>query len=185
VSIRIASSLTALSLFTACASQQKQRIVVEPQKVEEVVNRPASSPSTIEPPKPPNPPADNRGLPPGCSPMHGGIPATPDAPPRWFLATTSDSALVAQRLGRVLVFVDSGTSAVSIRDASVVLNAERGWVSGMRLDATRSRFDAKAGRYRMLVRQMLYDRWSDSVTIREGYADTLRVGLGRPKICFT
>jgi hypothetical protein len=42
----------------------------------------------------------------------------------------------------------------------------------------------RTGRVPILARRMGYKRYVDTITVRGGFADTLRLGLGTDKICF-
>lgn len=185
VTIRVSSSRIAFVFLAACASASRQRVDVR--QADETGGKLTPCAATIDAA------TSSRALagaedrvPPGCSPMHGGLPEIPNAPARWFLSTTVDSVLDRQQLGRLVVRVESSMSNARIEAASVHLFVTpQSMTSGVRLDAAQVRFDVRASRYHLLARRLGNTSWSDLVTVRQGYVDTLVVGLGRMKICFT
>jgi hypothetical protein len=53
-----------------------------------------------------------------------------------------------------------------------------------RAPGTRVTIEVPPGRFAVTIREVGYETWRDSITIRLGYADTLRVGLGTRSMCF-
>jgi len=135
----------------------------------------------------PNPAAQAPGsdvVPPGCSPMHGGIPETPRNPPVWRRGASvgtsdSSSALVVVQVVRALdgspveqarvVFGGAGT----VRAVSVETDAN-GYATAR----------TATGSVPVVAYRIGFRRYSDTVIVRGAFADTLRLGLGSDRICF-
>ena len=121
-------------------------------------------------------------VPPGCSPMHGGMPESPRDRPVWqngarLEASDSGSAPIVMLVVRALdglplegamVDLDTpGTFRTVVTDVSGHVTAR-----------------VRTGRVPILARRMGYKRYVDTITVRGGFADTVRLGLGTDKICF-
>lgn len=135
-------------------------------------------------PAPPEATTDTGGVPPGCSPLHGGIAATPPAPPLWRRGAalgpnSSDSVSL------VILQVVSARDGAPVEEARVLLGPS---TSVSRQAVTRVTGYAVArvtpGRMQVRVFRLGFQRYADTVTIRGGYADTLQLGLGIERICY-
>jgi len=135
-------------------------------------------------PAPPEATRDTGDFPPGCSPLHGGIAATPPAPPQWRPGAAlgpnfSDSASL------VILHVVSARDGTPVEEAYVLLGPS---TSVPRQAVTRATGYAVArvtpGRLPLRVFRLGFQRYADTVTVRGGYADTLQLGLGTELICF-
>jgi hypothetical protein len=127
---------------------------------------------------------DAAGIPPGCSPMHGGMPETPGKPPVWHrgapLSTAhGDSALV-------VVHIVRGLDSLPLNDAHVVFGAAPNLIRARPTDASGyTVVHILPGGSPLVAVRVGHKRLTDTVTIRRGFADTLWLGLGTEKICFT
>lgn len=135
-------------------------------------------------PAPPEATRDSDGVPPGCSPLHGGIPATPPAPPLWQRGAAlgpnfSDSASL------VVLHVVSARDGTPVEEARVLFGPS---TSVPRQAVTNATGYATArltpGRMPLRVFRLGFQRYADTVTVRRGYADTLQLGLGTERICY-
>jgi hypothetical protein len=127
---------------------------------------------------------DASGIPSGCSPMHGGIPETPGKAPVWRrgapLATLRrDSALIVVQIVRAPDSLPLSEAHVIFGTAPDLVRAPATDVHGYTV------VHLAAGRAPMLALRIGHKRLTDTITVRGGSADTLWLGLGTEKICFT
>lgn len=157
---RVALILGAVTALTACA------------------HRPPGAPA------PPEATTDTGGVPPGCSPLHGGIAATPPAPPLWRRGAALGPSF-ADSASLVILYVVSARDGMPVEEARVLLGPS---TSVPRQAVTRTTGYAVArvssGRVPLRVFRLGFQPYADTVTIRGGYADTLQLGLGIERICY-
>jgi len=121
-------------------------------------------------------------LPADCSPMHGGQPDTPAAPPHWIRSAgpsvRSDSALVVIHVRRAL-------DSLSLSDAVVALGNPSATGASAHTDSRGyATVTVPTGRLPLLVLRVGHKRYTDTVEVQPGSRDTLLVGLGTQHICF-
>lgn len=135
-------------------------------------------------PAPPEAARDSDGTPPGCSPLHGGIAATPPAPPLWRRGAAlgpnfSDSASL------VIVHVVSARDGTPVAVARVLFGPSSSVPRQAVTDATGYAVArVSAGHVPLRVVRLGFQTYADTVTVRGGYADTLLLGLGIERICY-
>jgi hypothetical protein len=115
--------------------------------------------------------------------MHGGMPETANQAPIWRagarLATSqAESAFVIIHVVRALDTLSLSDASIAFATAGTPMRAVRTDESG------RAAVHLKAGRLSLTVAHMGNKRYIDTVTVRGGFADTLRIGLGTERICF-
>ncbi len=124
-------------------------------------------------------------VPVGCSPLHGGSPAVPPAAPTWRRGTALGVAS-ADSAALVILYVVSARDTTPVEDASVLLGPSGPVPRQAISDATGHAIARVApGRMPVIVHRVGFLAYSDTVTIRAGSADTLRLGLGSARICFS
>jgi hypothetical protein len=113
------------------------------------------------------------------------MPAVPPTPPRWHRAATL-SAGFADSVAVVIVQVISARDSTPVENAQILLGP-RSPVPHQALSdsAGHAVLRVPSGRVSVLVHALGFPAYSDTVTVRAGYADTLRLGLGRDRVCFT
>ena len=122
-------------------------------------------------------------MPPSCR-AHGGRPPIPSSPPQWVLSPQSDRRLDSLNVGRLLIALSLAPDSEPVTSAAVSLDTapnhaavasylRDGWVH----------LQAPAGRYVLRVRTIPVTAFLDSVAVRRGYTDTLRLRLGHPWYC--
>jgi hypothetical protein len=120
-------------------------------------------------------------VPPGCSPMHGGIPESPRNPPVW--RTGGRLTVVDSSSAPIIVLVVRALDGSPVEGALVNLGP-----APVRTIVTDPSGHAAArvppGRVPVRVLRVGYQPYGDTVTVRGGFADTLRLGLGPDRVCF-
>lgn len=125
---------------------------------------------------------DAGAVPPGCSPLHGGVAASPSRPPRWQrgaeLGATSDSS------AQVILYVVSARDSTPVAEARIFLGPMEPRSQAV-TDATGyARLRVVPGRIPVTVFRVGFQRYTDTVSVRGGHADTLQLALGTERICF-
>jgi hypothetical protein len=127
---------------------------------------------------------DPDSMPPSCR-AHSGTPPVRSFPPALALSTARDRRLDSLGAGHLLVHVISARTGQPFGSAAILLEpalARRSLI-GIAPDGW-ARVEAPAGRYRMRVRAIAAgDARLDSIDIRRGYVDTLKLAVGQPWIC--
>jgi len=126
-------------------------------------------------------PAD-AGVPAGCSPMHGGQPETPRTRPEW----RTGAPLVGGETTSALVIVQvvSARDTTPVETARVVLGAPTVGSTAITDNGGHATLHVLSGKLPVLVYRIGYQRYADTVNVRGGFADTLRLGMGNDRICF-
>jgi hypothetical protein len=128
--------------------------------------------------------ANPDSMPPSCR-VHGGTPPVAWAPPSWTWSKQRDHGLDSLGAGRLVIHLVSARTGVALQTGALYLEATppsrpiRGYVS-----EGWTHLQAPAGRYALRIRSIgLGQAILDSLDVRRGYADTLRLGVGQPWFC--
>jgi hypothetical protein len=122
-------------------------------------------------------------MPPSCR-VHGGSPPIPSSPPEWAQSAHPDRRLDSLNVGQLLIDLSAAPKSDPVTIAAASLDTapnhaavanyiREGWIH----------LQAAAGRYMLRVRTIPVTAFLDSVVVRRGYADTLRLRLGHPWYC--
>ena len=128
--------------------------------------------------------ANPDSIPASCR-VHGGTRPIPWAPPRWMPSTHRDRVLDSLGAGRLLIQLSSARTGETLQSGALDLVSTapgrpiRGYVS-----EGWARLQAPAGRYAMRIRSIGFgEAILDSLDLRRGYADTLKLAVGQPWFC--
>ena len=122
-------------------------------------------------------------MPPSCR-AHGGSPPVQSKAPIWQQNAQSDAHLDSLGFGRISVHLLSARTGQPLSSAVILLEPAppRGLGATTSSDGW-ARIQARAGRYRMRIRSIAVNASLDSVSIRRGYADTLKLEVGQAWLC--
>src|SRR5690348_16072122 len=118
-----------------------------------------SSSATLSPqvsPLPQASKAEGARVPPGCSPMHGGVAGAPGNPARWRFANVVAHQLEARNRGMLVVFADSSVSNNPIQSFILQLSGAdvppRNSIS--RAPGTAVTIEVPPGRFAVTIREV-------------------------------
>jgi hypothetical protein len=122
--------------------------------------------------------------PPSCR-AHGGASPVPSEPPVWLESTRRDVRLDSLGAGQLVVRLTSARSGEPFGTAGISLESppSRSGLTGVG-EGGWARLQAPGGRYSIRVRAWVVTALVDSVVIRRGYADTLKLVVGQPWQCY-
>jgi hypothetical protein len=128
--------------------------------------------------------ANPDSMPPSCR-VHGGTAPVKSGPPLWTWSAQRDRGLDSLGSGRLLVHLVSARTRESLQSAAVYLEstAPRRPITGYVSEGW-ARLQAPAGRYALRIRAIGFgEAIIDSLDLRRGYADTLRLAVGQRWFC--
>jgi len=124
-------------------------------------------------------------MPPSCR-AHGGTSPVRSAPPLWTRSARPERALDSLDSGRLLIHLTAARTGESLQTGAIYLEAFQPSrrVQGYLADGGWARLQAPAGRYALRVRSIgVGEGVLDSLDVRRGFADTLRLAVGQPWFC--
>jgi len=122
--------------------------------------------------------------PPSCR-AHGGTPPVPSAPPQWARSARRDHTLDSLGIGRLFVYISAARTGEPLQSAALYLEPSLpGIVQGYVAGGGWAHLQAPGGRYALRIRSIqTREAILDSLDVRRGFADTLRLAVGQPWFC--
>ena len=128
--------------------------------------------------------ANPDSMPPSCR-VHGGTAPVKPGLPLWIFSAQRDRALDSLGSGRLLIHLVSARTGEPLQSAALYLEsiAPRRPITGYVSEGW-ARLQAPAGRYALRIRAIGFGAaMIDSLDLRRGYADTLRLAVGQQWFC--